>query len=118
MQFTFIISLFFAILVALFAILNAETVTINVLFSKFQTSQAVVILVSAALGAVVVYLLSIIKKIKSSLKLKESDKKVKIYEIENQKLVEELEEIKEKNVELMEELEKTKNTKSEINLEK
>ncbi|BEP29121.1 LapA family protein [Helicovermis profundi] len=116
MQFTFIISLLFAIIVALFALLNAETVTINVLFSKFQTSQAVVILVSASLGAIVVYLLSVFKKIKSTMKIKESEKKFKTLEKDYQKLSSEKEELVENNDKLLEENEKYKAAESQREL--
>ena len=103
MQFTFIFSLIFAVLVAVFALLNPGTVTVNVLFAKFQTSQAVVILFSAFLGAILVYLLDLVKKIKGNFKNKELEKKVKSLTSESEKLKEELENYKSENVDLMDE---------------
>jgi uncharacterized integral membrane protein len=77
MQFSFILSLIFAILVAAFALLNSSTTIINLIFTKVETSQALVILFSAALGALIVYLLNIFRQIKSSMKIKELEKENK-----------------------------------------
>ena len=76
MQFTFIISLVFAIFIAIFAVMNSGVVAINLFFSKFETSLAIVILGSAALGAIIIYLVGTINKFKSSRKIKELEKKV------------------------------------------
>ena len=103
MQFTFIFSLIFAVIVAVFALLNPGTVTVNVLFARFQTSQAVVILFSAFLGAILVYLLDLVKKIKSGFKNKELEKKVKGLVLEMEKITKEAEEFKAENVDLMDE---------------
>jgi len=83
MQFGFIISLIFAILVAVFAIQNSGSVVISFLFAEFNISQALVILISAALGAIIVMLLGFIKQIKLKLKIKEQLKKIKNLEEEN-----------------------------------
>ncbi|MFA7534231.1 MAG: LapA family protein [Tissierellaceae bacterium] len=66
LEFKFIISLIFAIVVAIFAIQNAGSVEINFLFAKFTISQAVVILGSAVVGALISILLSVIKQIKQN----------------------------------------------------
>ncbi|WP_099191373.1 LapA family protein [Tepidibacter mesophilus] len=83
MQLGFIISLIFAILVALFAVQNSGSVVISFLFAEFNISQALVILISAALGAIIVMLLGFIKQIKLKLKIKEQSKKIKSLEEEN-----------------------------------
>lgn len=103
MQFTFIFSLIFAVVVAIFALLNRDTVTVDIFFTQFQTSQAVVILCSAFLGAVLVYLLDLVKKIKSGFKNKELEKKVKGLVLEMEKITEEAENYKSQNVDLMDE---------------
>ncbi len=77
MQILFVISLLFAILVAVFAVQNSDPVTINLLWKQYPASQAIVILGSAAVGAVVVALLGIFSKIKSTLKIRELQNKVK-----------------------------------------
>jgi len=68
MQIWFIFSLVFAVFVALFAVLNSEIVTIRVLWAKYELSQSVVILISAAFGALVTYTMSLFGKFKSSMK--------------------------------------------------
>jgi len=124
MQFTFIFSLIFAVIVAVFALLNPGTVTVNVLFTNFQTSQAVVILFSAFLGAILVYLLDLVKKIKSGFKNKELEKKLKGFVLEVEKSAEEVENFKSQNVDLMDEnnqlkekLEKLENVEKAENME-
>lgn len=82
MQSTFIVALVFAVLVAVFAILNGEVVTINLLFQKFQISQALVILIAAILGAISVYMMNLVNKVKTSLKIKDLNKKLKQSEME------------------------------------
>lgn len=88
MQATFIVALIFAVLVAIFALLNGDVVTINLLFKKFEMSQALIILISAILGAVSVFLMNLVNKVKTSLKIKELNKKLKTVEMENAALKE------------------------------
>ncbi|WMM24138.1 LapA family protein [Tissierella sp. MB52-C2] len=76
MEFKFIISLLFSVLVAIFAIQNAKSVEINFLFTKFTISQAVVILGSAIIGALIVLLLGLIKQIKQGVKIKQLKKEI------------------------------------------
>ncbi|OPL07959.1 MAG: hypothetical protein AVO33_02460 [delta proteobacterium ML8_F1] len=84
MQVTFILSMIFAIVITIFALANSGTVTISFVFKSFELSQAVVILVSAVTGAVVVFLLNLVSKAKSSMKIKALNRQVK--ELENQLL--------------------------------
>lgn len=70
MQITFILSMVFAVVIALFAVANSEPVGINLIFWSFELSQAVVILVSAVVGAVVVFLLSLVSKAKGAVRTK------------------------------------------------
>jgi len=69
-QLLFIVSLVFAIIVTLFALTNANPVVINLFFYKVEASQAVIIFFSAALGAIVVTALGLIRdfKLKSEVK--------------------------------------------------
>ncbi|MFA5527115.1 MAG: LapA family protein [Peptostreptococcales bacterium] len=63
-QFMFIVGLLVCAIVAIFALINSQTVAINLFFYKFEgVSQAVVIFVSAALGALIVTLLGLVKHI-------------------------------------------------------
>ncbi|TCO72707.1 LapA family protein [Marinisporobacter balticus] len=77
MQIWFIFSLVFALIVALFAVLNSDVVTINLLFSKYQLSQSVVILISATFGALIASFISVFSKIKGSLKTRELKNSIK-----------------------------------------
>ncbi|MCT4564006.1 MAG: LapA family protein [Maledivibacter sp.] len=86
MQILFIFSLVFAILVSIFAVMNSEPVTIKLLWKEFQFSQAIVILGSAVFGAVIVALLGVFNKVKSSLKIRELQNKIKSLEKEIQEL--------------------------------
>jgi len=56
-QLLFILSLLFAILVTIFAITNAKPVVTNLFFVSFEASLALIIFISAALGAIIVALL-------------------------------------------------------------
>lgn len=63
-QFMFIVSLVFAIIITIFALTNASPVVINLFFYKLVASQALIIFISAALGAVIVTSLGLVKHIK------------------------------------------------------
>lgn len=75
MQVTLIISLIFAIFIALFAAVNGGEVTINLFFWKLEgVSQAMVILASAAFGAILVYLSGMMNRFKQAKKVKDLEK--------------------------------------------
>jgi len=76
-QILFIFSLLFAILVAAFAVMNSNPVIIKLFWMEIPSSQGVVILGSAAIGAIVVSLLGILSKVKSTLKIRELNNKIK-----------------------------------------
>ncbi len=63
-QVLFIIGLIFAILISVFALTNAKPVGINLLFYDFTASQALIIFVSAALGAVIAATLGTVRYIR------------------------------------------------------
>lgn len=100
MQFWFIFSLVFSIFVAMFAVMNSDVVTIQLLWKRFKLSQSVVILISAVFGALVTYSISIIGKIKSGIRSRES--KARIESLERTKA--ELEELNKKSVSEIERL--------------
>jgi len=64
MQKNMIITLLFSILIAVFAILNAAVISVNLIFVTLEVSAALVILISASLGAILVYFLDLATKIK------------------------------------------------------
>ncbi len=82
MSWKFVVSLVVALIVAVFALLNSEPVTINLLFKKAVISQALVILISVIVGALVVALLGSISRFKLSAALK--DEKQKVEELEKE----------------------------------
>lgn len=101
MQILFVLSLLFAILVALFAVMNSDPVTIKLLWKQYEFSQAIVILASAAIGAVIVAFLGLFSKIKSTFRIRELQGKIK-------KLEKNIEELKanipeEKSIDLIDE---------------
>jgi uncharacterized integral membrane protein len=91
MEARFVISLVFAILVAIFAIQNSSIIVINFLFTQFSISQALVILISAVIGAIIVMILAAITRIKLSMKLNLSIKAITKLEEENKLLAERIE---------------------------
>ncbi|RKD34651.1 LapA family protein [Thermohalobacter berrensis] len=76
MQVGFILSLVFAILIAIFALQNSSQVMIDFIFKKIQISQAIVILVSASLGAVIATALNLVRQFKLNLKIKDLKRKI------------------------------------------
>lgn len=86
-QALFILGLFFAIVVTIFALSNASVVVVQLFLYKFQASQALVIFLSAALGAIIVTLLGTFNHFKMKFELMKLRK-------ENQQLTEKLEAIK------------------------
>lgn len=91
MQLGFVFSLVFAIIIAAFALNNGEKVTIDFLFTTHEVSQALVILVSTAFGAVIVTIFGLVRQIKLSLKVKEQGKAIKALQEEKDELLLKLE---------------------------
>ncbi|MGV8980864.1 LapA family protein [Clostridium sp.] len=82
MRFGFIISLIFAILVALFGIQNSTIISINFFSTKFNISLALIIFISVIIGAIIVTLLSLQKEFTLSRGNKQLTKKAKNFETE------------------------------------
>lgn len=83
MQLTIVISLVFAVFIALFAVQNAGVVVINFLWFEASMSQAVVILCSALVGVLIMLPFDAVRAIKHKLKINELNG-------ENKKLKDEL----------------------------
>lgn len=77
MQVWFIFSLLFSLIVAAFAVLNSEVVTIKFFGMNYELAQSAVILVSAVFGAAIAVFLGLLSRIKSSLKIRELTNKLK-----------------------------------------
>ena len=74
MSWKFVLSLIFALIVAVFAIQNAESVGVTLLFKKTEISQALIILISAVLGALIVAFLGLISQMKLKAAIRENKK--------------------------------------------
>ena len=111
MQLWFIVSLILSIIVAIFAVMNANPVPIKLIFSEVQLSQALVIFISATLGAIIVSLLGLVKQIKLSIKNKDLLKQVKQLSDENQVLQAQIHQFEVMSLEAIEPL--TTNTQQE-----
>lgn len=81
MQFYLILTLFFALLVAIFAIQNSIAVPVKFLFWEYQdTPLVLVIFCSAILGALSVGVIGMGKQLKLNLRLKDYKHQVNILE--------------------------------------
>jgi len=82
MQIYFILSLLFAVVVAGFAVISSEMIEISYFIGKVEVAQSVVILVSAAFGALIMGLFAIFSKFKSGLRTRKLNGKIKVLEKE------------------------------------
>ena len=94
MQWKFVISLILSIFVAIFAIQNSEPVPVNFFVSEMLISQALVILLSAVLGAIIAFSLGLVKQFNMSKNLKGRNKRISELEVENSSLKLEVETLK------------------------
>lgn len=93
MQIAFILSLIFATIIAIFALKNADKVLIDFIFTKVEISQAIIIFVSAVLGAIIVAALGFIRSFKLKKKNKDLNNKLNSLEIERNELIDMLDDI-------------------------
>lgn len=101
MQVNFILLLIVSICIAIFAIQNGDTVTIDLFFFKREMSQALVILASVGLGAVVAVVLSTFGKLKKMRNIKALNKRIKLLEEENNLIKNKSDNIDKENSELL-----------------
>lgn len=90
MDWRFILSLLFAVIVAVFAVQNAGTIEVNFFTFNIAISQALVILISAIFGAIAVMLFSLVRWIKFKSKVKNLTKTITLMEEENRILEQKL----------------------------
>ena len=83
-QWSVIAALLFSLLVALFAILNTEIVTINLLFRTVEISAVLIILGSAAAGALIVVFFSLVRNVQITLEMRKLKKEIKKLQEENE----------------------------------
>ncbi len=77
MQLTYILALLFSVIVAMFAIINAQPVTVDFMFEEFEISLALIILISAFAGAAILGFLGIFRQIKSGFQLRDAKGKAR-----------------------------------------
>jgi len=65
MQRSLVIWLFFAVVVALFAVVNSAPVAVNLLFGQFEVSLALLVLVPLLVGAALGYTLDLPRRLKA-----------------------------------------------------
>ncbi len=82
MQFGFILALIISLLISIFAIQNGNLVTIDLFFGSYEVSQAIIILVSVFIGAIIAAILGSVKQIKNFSVTKDLKNKVKQFETE------------------------------------
>ncbi|MDV6377192.1 lipopolysaccharide assembly protein LapA domain-containing protein [Sporosarcina sp. GW1-11] len=81
-QWTVLLSLVFAVIIAVFAVFNVESVPVNFLFSTEMIPLVLVILGSALLGALVSGLFAIYKSYSGSRRVKDLEKQLHEKELE------------------------------------
>jgi uncharacterized integral membrane protein len=86
MQFWFVVSLLFSIIIAIFAALNSNVVTIRLFFATYELSQSIVIILSAVIGAVIAIFFGLFGRIKSAMKMRELNSEIKYYKSKNEEL--------------------------------
>lgn len=91
MQFNFILSMIFALFVAIFAIVNSEPVTINLFFKTINSNMAVVIFFSTALGGLIVFLFNTFTSFRKNREIKSVSKEKTSVELELEKAKETIE---------------------------
>lgn len=86
MQLKFILSLILSIVVAIFAIQNSAAVPVNFMMYHLFISQALIILISAIIGAIIAFSLGLMKQFSINKVIKEKDKKIRELELSEAKL--------------------------------
>jgi putative membrane protein len=84
--FKLVLALICALLIAVFAVQNAIAVAVSFLAWRFETSLVLIILGSAALGAVAVFLLGTLGLIKQKRDLREAAQRIQQLESELERL--------------------------------
>lgn len=83
MQFRFILFIALSILVSLFAILNADVMTLYLVFASYEISGSIVILASVMAGALLVVLFGLGRSFKSLLRNKEVKRQIALLKKES-----------------------------------
>lgn len=87
MQKQFILFILLSILVAIFAITNANVMTVQLFLWSFQLSGSLVILLSVALGAGLVLMFGIYRSIKTRITIRDLDKNISNLKVQQETLI-------------------------------
>jgi len=87
----FVIALILGIIFGIFGISNIEQVEVDLIFKKVFMSQAIVIFSSAILGAIIIFLLNIVKSLKYKKQIKDLNKQINLLETDKKNLYVEIE---------------------------
>ena len=86
MQKQFIFVILVSIIVAIFALTNAEVMTVRLFFWTYQLSGSLVILISVALGALLVLVFGLYKSVKTKFTLRNLNNEVVTLKASNENL--------------------------------
>ena len=86
MQKQFIFVILVSIIVAIFALTNAEVMTVRLFFWTYQLSGSLVILISVALGALLVLVFGLYKSVKTKFTLRNLNNEVASLKVTNESL--------------------------------
>ena len=86
MQKQFIFVILVSIIVAIFALTNAEVMTVRLFFWTYQLSGSLVILISVALGALLVLVFGLYKSVKAKFTLRNLNNEVVSLKASNENL--------------------------------
>lgn len=75
-QWLIISALVFAVITAVFAVINVEAVQVNFLFTTIQTPLILVILISTLLGGLMVFLFSFVRQVQMQRRVKQLEKQL------------------------------------------
>lgn len=81
-QWSLVVALLFSLLVAIFAIVNNELVSVNLLFRTVDISAVLLILGSAAAGAIIMTFLSLVRHVRVGFEVRDLKKKIRHLEDE------------------------------------
>jgi uncharacterized integral membrane protein len=100
MQKQFILFILLSIIIAIFAITNAEIMTVRLFFWTFSLSGSLVILLSVALGGLLVFLFGLVSFFRNKMMIRDLQKEVKSAQLS----IEELTRQKQLNLQQIEDL--------------
>lgn len=112
MQKQFILFIVLSILVAIFAITNANVMNVQLFLWSFQLSGSLVILLSVALGAGLVLMFGIYRSIKTRMMIRDLDKNISNLKIQQETLITEHKKTLQENEVLKAQINQLQNTVS------